>query len=205
MTLHAFTVKQFGGRGWQQRARFPVDKLLAIEQVNRRVGGRTESGIQNAYNYWQSKRRAGRVRLDDYEWEPDGDVVTTLIDVSPWSPFRYRFRSHHLKYFRWMTDKPLAEFPHREIINACSLEYHSCKADAQPVAHHISHDLAGFRRDYLRLLLPLTDRSGHVSTLACVSRHLDSTAPAGSPPSTRGGSTRTAERHPPAACPAARP
>jgi len=184
MTLREFTIKQFGERGWQQRVRFPVDKLLAVEKVMQWGGGRTDSGIQNAFKYWLNKKHGGRVRLDEYEWEPDDDVVTTLIDVSPPNPFHYRFKSHHLKYFRWMMEKPLAEFPHREIMNACSLEYHSCKADAEPVGHHISHDLNGFRRDYVRLLLPLTDSSGHVSALACVSRHLHSTTPAGSPPST---------------------
>lgn len=173
MTLSAYTVKRFGTQGWQKRVRFPVDKLLAIEQVNQRFG-QTASGIEIAFEYWREKQVGGRVQLDDYEWEPSEDVATTLVDVSAESPFQYRFTSHHLKYFRWMTEKRLSEFPHREIITACGIEYHSCKADATPVGHHISHDLSGFKRDYLRLLLPLTDPTGRVSSLLCVSRHLDS-------------------------------
>jgi hypothetical protein len=204
MTLRAFTVRQFGEKRWQKRVQFSVDKLLAVELINERFG-RTKSGIQKAYEYWRDKKQRGRLSLDGYEWGPGDDVATTLIDVSPSSPFHYRFMSHNLKYFRWMTDRRLADFPHREIADACALEYYACKADGAPAAHHISHDLDGFRRDYLRLLLPLTDQSGRVSALACVSRHLDSPAPAESRPSIPAGSTRKAVRHPPAASRAGRP
>lgn len=186
MTLHMLTVKLFGVGRWQKRVQLPVDKLLTIEQISQRFG-RTASGIQTAFEYWRDKKRGGRVCLDEYEWEPADDVATTLIDVSPSNPLHYRFTSTHFRYFPWMTDKRLAEFPHREIATACGIEYHWCKAGGEPVSHHISHDLNGFRRDYVRLLLPLTDRSGHVSALACISRHLDSPIPAGLPPSTPDG------------------
>jgi hypothetical protein len=203
MTLRSFTIRQFGERRWQKRVQLSVDKLLAVELINEQYS-RTKSGIQKAFEYWRDKKQRGRLTLEGYEWGPGDDVVTTLIDVSPSSPFHYRFMSHNLKYFRWMTDRRLTDFPHREIVDACALEYHACKAAAEPAAHHISHDLNGFRRDYLRLLLPLTDRWGRVSALACVSQHLDSPVPAGSPPSTPAGSTTRAGRRPPAASRASR-
>ena len=183
MTFRTFTVKRFGERRWQTRVQFSVDRLLGIELINERFG-RPKSGIQKAYEHWRDKKRGGQVRLDDYEWGPGDDVATTLIDVSPSSPLRYRFTSTRFRYFGWMTDRRLSDFPHREIVEACSAEYLACKSGAEPVAHHLAHDLNGFRREYLRLLLPLTDRSGRVSALACISRHLDSPAPAGSPPAT---------------------
>ncbi len=183
MTLPAFTIKQFGEKRWQKRVQFSVDKLLAVELINERFG-RSKSGIQKAYEYWRDKKQRGQVSLDEYEWGPGDDVATTLIDVSPDSPLHYRFTSTRFKYFGWMMDKRLSDFPHREIVSACSTEYLACKTLGEPVAHHLSHDLNGFRRDYLRLLLPLTDRSGRVAALACVSRHLDSPVPDESHPST---------------------
>lgn len=204
MTLPPFTIKQFGEKRWQKRVQLSVEKLLAVELINERYS-RTKSGIQKAYEFWREKKQRGQLSLEEFKCGPGDDVVTTLIDVSPSSPFHYRFMSHNLKYFRWMTDRRLTDFPHRDIVDACALEYHACKAGAEPAAHHISHDLNGFRRDYLRLLLPLTDQSGRVSALACVSRHLDSPTPDGSPPSTPGGSTRKAGRRRPAASRASRP
>ena len=186
MSLEVFTVKQFGEKRWQTRVRFPVARLLAIESLNQRLGG-AATGIQRAYEYWQQRRRGARVADGSYELDAGDDVSTSFIDVTPESPLHYRFTSTQFKIVRWMADKRLAEFPHRDIVHACSTEYLSCKSAGEPVGHHISHDLDGFRRDYLRLLLPLTDRTGRVSALVCVSRHLDSPAPAGSSPSTLGG------------------
>lgn len=177
MNLPVFTVKRFGEQSWHERVRFPAENLLAIEQINQNLSV-NETGIQLAFNYWKGKSRAGRVRLDQYDWEPSADVATSLIDLTPSNPFAYSFVAHNLRCFSWMTGKQLAEFPHREIVDACAIEYLSCKCEAEPVGHHISHNLHGFKRDYLRLLLPLTDRSGRVSALACVSRHLDSPTPA---------------------------
>jgi hypothetical protein len=186
MSLKVFTVKQFGDGRWQARVRFPVERLLSIEQLSQRLGG-AATGIQRAYEYWQQRKRGARVRADDYELEASDDVSTSLIDVTPESPLQYRFTSTQFKIVRWMADRRLAEFPHSDIVHACSTEYLSCKAAAEPVGHHISHDLNGFRRDYLRLLLPLTDRMGRVSALVCVSRHLDLPARDGSSPSIPGG------------------
>jgi hypothetical protein len=186
MTLDYFTIKRFHDSSWQERVRMPVDKLLVIESITQKLSPKS-TGIQRAFEYWHDKKRRGRVRVNDFEWIPSDDVATTLVDVSPLSPFHYRFMSHNLRYFHWMVEKPLAEFPHREIIEACSLEYHACKIDAEPVGHHISHDLNGFNRDYLRLLLPLTNQHGDVSVLACVSRHLGLSTRAGSLPTTPGG------------------
>ena len=204
MTLHGFTVKQFGMQRWQQRVQLQVDRLLDIEEISRRLGGKA-SGIQKAFECWRDKRRHGRVGLDDYDWLPADDVVTTHIDVSPENPFHYRFTSHHLKYFPWMTGRRLADFPHREIVRACGVEYVSCKANGEPVAHHITHDLNGFRREYVRLLLPLTSPAGDVSALVCVSRHLDSPAPDESHSTTLGDWTKRVVRHPPGASRGGRP
>jgi len=177
MSQKNFSVTQFGRKRWVRRVRLPVDKLLAAESMSLKFGG-TVGGIQRAFEYWRDKRRNGSATLVDFELETGDDVATTLIDVTPTSPLHYRFMSTHFKYFRWMADKQLSDFPHREIIEACSIEYLSCKAGTVPVAHHISHDLNGFSRDYVRLLLPLTNQAGRISALACVSRHLDSPVPA---------------------------
>ena len=183
MSLDVYTVKHFGDNRWQTRVRFPVERLLAIEQISQRLGG-AATGIQRAYQNWHQRMRGRQVVAEDYELDPGQDVSTSLIDVTPESPLHYRFTSTQFKIVRWMADKRLAEFPHSDIVHACSTEYLSCKSAAEPVGHHISHDLDGFRRDYLRLLLPLTDRTGHVSALVCVSRHLGLPAPDGSFPST---------------------
>jgi len=186
MTLGVITVKQFGDRRWQIRELVPVDKLLAIEKIGDDLS-RSNSGIQNAFKYWQERKRKGRVRTDDFKLGPMESATTLLIDVTPENPYNYKFLVKRDLCFKWLQDRRLAEFPYSDIIRWCSTEYHSCKSSAEPVGYHISHDLNGFKRDYLRLLLPLTDQSGHVSALACVSRHLDSPILAGLPPSTLPG------------------
>jgi len=186
MTLRAFTMTQMGDEGWQKRQQMPVDTLLAIEQIGEQVG-RSKSAIQKAFSYWQIEHRNGRTSQKDFNLAPINTGAISLIDVTPESPYHYRFSVKRDVYFRWMEEKPLAEFPYPDIIRFCSNEYYSCKMAAEPFGHHISHDLKGFKREYLRLLLPLTDRSGRVSALACVSRHLDSPTPVGSSPSTPRG------------------
>lgn len=186
MTLRAFTMTQMGEQGWQKRQQMPVDKLLEIEQIGEKLCQST-SAIQKAYSYWQSENRGGRTSLEDFKLAPVDDGAFLLIDVTPESPYHYRFSVKRDVYFRWMEEKRLAEFPYPDIIRFCGNEYYSCKTAAEPFGHHISHDLKGFRREYLRLLLPLTDRSGRVSALACVSRHLESPTPVESTPSTRQG------------------
>ena len=185
MTLRAFTMTQLGDQGWQKRIQMPVDKLLEIEQIGEQVC-HSKSGIQKAFEYWLENSSDG-AGLDGFNLAPIEDGAISLIDVTPDSPYHYRFSVKFAKYIRCMEDKRLAEFPYSDIIRSCSNEYYWCKVNAEPVGHHISHDLKGFRRDYLRLLLPLRDRSGRVSALACVSRHLDSPTPGGSLPSTPRG------------------
>lgn len=181
MTLRTFTMTHLGEQGWQKRQQMPVDKLLEIEQIGEKLCHST-SVIQKAFGYWKKENRSGRTSLADFDFVPSEDGAVSLIDVTPESPYHYRFSVKRAVYIQWMEDKVLAEFPYSDIIRSCSNEYYWCKATAEPVGHHISHDLKGFRREYVRLLLPLTDRSGRVSALACVARHLDLPTPAESRP-----------------------
>lgn len=177
MTKRVIKLKQFGESGWQERIQFPLDKLLAIEGVGQSPA-LPKSSIQVAFARWQNQHRNGQVRENAFDLEPIPGLLMSVIDVTADDPYHYRFAMKRDRYFRWMESKPLAEFPYSEITLSCSNEYYACKTASEPVGHHISHDLDGFKRSYLRLLLPLTDRSGRVSALACVSRHLDPPAPA---------------------------
>ena len=186
MTVHGLTMTHFGGQGWQKRVQMPVDRLIAIEEIGERMH-HSMSAIQKAFRHWQDRTEKGRVRIDNFQMAPADDSAFLLIDVTPESPYHYRFSVKRDKYFRWLEEKRLAEFPYSEIIRSCTNEYYTCKMTGDPVGHHITHDLNGFKRDYLRLLLPLADQRGRVAALACVSRHLDYQAPDELRPSTPRG------------------
>lgn len=160
--------------GWQRRTKLDIDKLMAMEHAVARVT-RKPTSISLAFDYLQERRQAGIVRVDDFvaheQFADSGSKITT-IDVDIENPWNYRFASHKGLYFGWMNGKCLAEFPLAPVVDECAIEYFECKSAGQPVAHHIQHNLNGFSRNYLRLLLPLAGADGVPKALVSVVRHL---------------------------------
>ena len=172
--MQTTTVIRRSPEGWQRRTQLDFDKLIAMERSLVAVT-RMPTNVTVVYDYWLSLRRGGIVRLKDFAPRRDlgkMGVTVTQIDVDSDNPWHYRFTSHKGVYFGWMNGKCLADFPLTPVIDECAIEYFECKSAGRPVAHHIEHELSGFRRDYLRLLLPLSGCDGSPRALVSVVRHL---------------------------------
>jgi len=175
--------------------RLDFDMLMSMEQAFA-VATRTPTNIERMQAYWRARMTHGRVYAADFNPARDlgnpEDLGITFshVDVDVENPWHYRFTSYTGRYFSWMCGKCLAEFPLPPVVDDCAVEYYECKSAGQPVAHHIQHDLNGFSRDYLRLLLPLSGKDGSLTGLVSVGRHLSIPDPGELSPTIRPGSTR---------------
>jgi hypothetical protein len=153
------------------------DMLLAMEKAIASVT-RTPRGIDLVHEYWRRQSNQGVVRATDFDPEDAlGDpeklgVTISLVDVEMENPWHFRFARFNGRYFAGLDGRCLSDFPLTPVINDCALEYFDCKAETKPSAHHIRHNLNGFSRNYLRLLLPLVGDDGSPTRIVTVGRHL---------------------------------
>jgi hypothetical protein len=161
----------------QQRYDLGIDGLLNAESTVEWLM-RTPTPLQRAYAVWEDRKRSGYVRQDDFRLTPADGISTCMMDVTAEDPARYRFTAFNVLCVQELAGKVIAEHPIPQLRSDLMCEYSICKASRQVMAYRIVHAFGNFRRDYLRLLLPLCDRTGSVTALACLSRHL--AAPAGS-------------------------
>jgi len=161
----------------QQRHDLGIDTLLNAESMIEWLT-RAPTPLQHAYAQWESQKRNGFVRTKDFELAPTAGLSTYVQDVTPENPALYRFTAFNVLCVSELANKVIAEHPIHQIQADLMCEYTLCKTTKNAMAHRILHAFGGFRRDYLRLLLPLCNRRGNVTALACISRHL--AAPAGS-------------------------
>lgn len=193
--MQTTTVLRRTREGWQRRTRLDFDLLMSMEEAIAAIT-RTPTSIKRMHEYWRSRTTAGRAYAANFDPAHDLGgpeelgITFSQVDVALDNPWHYRFTSYTGRYFSWMHGKCLAEFPLPPVVDDCALEYYECKSAGRPVAHHIQHDLNGFSRDYLRLLLPLSGKDGSLAALVSVGRHLAIPDPAESSPTIRPGSTR---------------
>lgn len=167
----------YGNGDSQMRIRLGIDGLLQAEKTIRRLLG-SSTPMLHAYEAWTRCKRDGFVRLDEFLLKPDDAVSTYMVDVRPEDPQDYRFMDFSVLYVQGLNGTRVSEHPIAAFRHDLAFEYLQCKTTGKPDGYRITHDFAGFKRDYLRLFLPLCDLRGRVTTLACVSLHLE--VPAGS-------------------------
>lgn len=167
----------YGNGDSQMRIRLGVDGLLETEKTVRRLTGSSTPMLQ-AYEGWARCKRDGFVRLEKFLLEPNDEVSTYMVDVRPDDPQEFRFLEFSVLYVQHLDGTRVSDHPIAPFRRDLAFEYLHCKTFGEPDGYRITHDFAGFKRDYLRLFLPLCDPHGIVTTLACVSRHLE--VPAGS-------------------------
>lgn len=161
----------------QQRYDLGVDGLLNAESTIEWLI-RKPTPLQFAYAQWEDRKRRGFVQAKDFSLPEAAGVSTHLVDVTSEDPARYRFTAFNVLYVPELAGKTVGEHPIAPLRPELMCEYSICKSSRQLMAYRIFHVFGGFKRDYLRLLLPLCDRTGSVTALACLSRHL--AAPVGS-------------------------
>ena len=161
----------------QQRHDLGVDALLNVETMVEWLT-QAPTPLQRAYALWESRKRDGFVRATEFEMPPATGLSTYVLDVTSDDPAQFRFTAFNVLYVRELANKVVAEHPIKQLRADLMCEYTLCKTTKNAMAHRILHIFGGFKRDYLRLLLPLCDHRGQVTGLACIARHL--AAPAGS-------------------------
>jgi len=186
----------YNANGWIERTTLSVDKLLYMEEAISDFT-KEDSGLQAAYKYWASKHQDFRTPENAFDPSIIGDerTVVSVADVSANVPFGYFFKQYRCAGENFMTQKRIIEYPLRELAEPTILDYLVAKDEGRPQGHHIRHDLNGFKRDYLRLLLPLASKNGKVSALACISHHFAPPVPGESLQATR-DETNTTKEHP---------
>lgn len=138
--------------GSQQRRRLPVSGLLEIENL---TGERTP--IIRLFEHWQNG-----LDLTSNSW----------IDVTPENPYHFILCNHSGRLVGGMSNFPVASYPFKMHAQACAAEYLACKTEARPVAHYVNQNLAGYHREYVRLMVPIVDVRGNVSKIVYAFRHI---------------------------------
>jgi hypothetical protein len=155
----------------QQRFDIGVDGLINSESVIEWLD-RKPTPVQAVYAEWENCKRFGIVRECDFDLRHHDGLSTCLVDVSDADPAKYRYIAGHLQYANELGGKVVGEHPIENVRVDLMYEYRMCKLTNSALGYRIRHSFGGFKRDYLRLLLPLCDRNQNVTTLACISRHL---------------------------------
>ena len=123
-----------------ERVELPLERLLSIEYLVGRLRKR-ETLIQEMYRSWQS----GSMQ--------HSDVVETDAD----HPMLYRLPNHDGRFTSVWPSRCLADFPARTHATLCASEYAQCLRNDLPTAHYIHHSFGSVRREYFRLIVPLSE------------------------------------------------
>lgn len=180
MTSSSIIIQQrFENGDTQQRISIDIPSLMKLEDAFGWFDGRP-TPLQSVYKRWEDRRRFGVVQEEDFAMKPIPGIASCKIGVETDNPSNYQFQATNLLCSNELSGRVIAEHPIEAVQADLMYEYLMCKWTGEPAAYQIRHDFGGFRRGYLRLLLPLWNRAGTVTSLACFARHLE--APAGSLP-----------------------
>lgn len=169
----------YGNGDHQERIDFGVDGLMRTETVTAMFG---ETPLQAIYNRWRDRRQNGFVKENDIATDALPGHSIYKIDVRDENPENYLYRilwpqkaksSRYASHLDLIQDTAVVEHPIKAMRVDMMIEYNDCKSRGEPAAHRITHNFGGFMRDYCRLLLPVCDARGNVTTLVGVSRHLE--------------------------------
>lgn len=119
------------------------------------AGGHTP--IRELYEQWR-----GGQEFHDARW----------IDVTSDNPYDFVVHNHPGTVIGGRSDIVIKEYPVRMHARSCAAEYWECKTEAQPIAHYVSQEFEGVQREYVRLMIPITESSGKVRKIVYAVRHL---------------------------------
>ena len=121
-----------------------------------------ETALSRLFWYWQE-----RALLED--GLPSLETFRPLDTGLPWvemraeNPMHFIMRDHPAGISGDWNDAPFAEYPVQMHGQACALEFLHCKVRREPTFVNIHQKIRGVERNYEKLSVPLSDRSGAVT------------------------------------------
>lgn len=175
MTSQATTFIERHPNFFQERIRMPLDEL-ASREADPETGAPTV--VQNLFDYWQERRTGTVPTLDSFEpqgvFSPDDLKWVSWIDVDSSDPLNFVLQDHPGTVFGDWSGKALREYHIPHHARSCALEYLTCKTVQRPLYHEIRQTVGDVSRNYVRLLLPVVDRSRQITRLYYATRYIDS-------------------------------
>ena len=150
----------------QSRILYPLEMLAERE---------SETALGHLFQYWRRRCDGDKPPLE-HEFSPREILPPEFIgpvswlDVTPEDPLNFMFRDHVSTTLISMADKPLRAVSNRLHMTALAAEYTRCKSFRQPMYHEIDQIIDGISRQYVRLLVPVTDKKARVCRLFSATR-----------------------------------
>jgi len=169
--------RKYGGNS-HQRIDIGIDRLMKAECA----GGFGPTFLVDAYRRWLSAAQNGVTTEQNLYGDGLHSAANYVIDVRADNPRAFRFNiikpagnntGRYSEHVSQIMDSVVSEHPMQEMRADMMLEYDTCKRSKRASAYRLTHDVNGFVRDYVRLLLPVCDRQGHVTALLGYARHLE--------------------------------
>lgn len=163
-----------------ERAEVGIDRLMKAEVVGAFLG--EDMPLQEEFARWRSLERKGFVRRREYTVREVAGTSQYLVDVREDNPAHATFSviraaddgtERYDKHVSLVRQMRAGEHPVEHIRYNIIAEYAICRGERYASAYRIKQIVGGLKRDYARLLLPLCDDLGHVTTLVGVARHFE--------------------------------
>ncbi len=156
----------------QERTQLPLDQMVARE-VSPVTGKPT--ALRSLFDYWQSRRTGETAPVCAFEpsnaFTPEEFQWVSWIDVRHPDPMDFVFQAHPGFLFGNWSGKAVREYPNQIHAKSLALEYLTCKMVRQPSYYELTQRVGEVSRTYMRLLLPVEDRSRTVSRLYYATRY----------------------------------
>ncbi len=153
------------GTDYQDRLFLSFDKMFSREKMG---------PLGEFFDYWKSRsnEHLGMPTIDSFR--PKDEMLSgnsraiTLVDVTNSDPANFMFYSHpqYTRGFFDLSRRRLGDHPSRMNIKSCAADYLYCMINRQPIYHEIIQTIGDANRHYVRLALPVADKTGRVVNLA---------------------------------------
>lgn len=153
------------GSDYQDRLFLSFDKMFSREKT---------SALGELFDYWKFRRNEFRdlPSIDNFRPKDDMPIDTskavTLVDVTFSDPANFLFFSHpqYTRGFFDLSRRRLGDHPSQMNMKSCAADYLYCMINRQPIYHEIIQTIGSANRHYVRLALPVADRTGRVVNIA---------------------------------------
>ena len=176
--MNVLRLERTYGRNSHHRIDIGIDRLMKAESA----GAAGPTVMVEAYRRWAGVAQNGVTTEQDFHGDGLHSAPNYMIDVRADNPRAFRFTiitpagsgtGRYSQHVSQIMGAVVSDHPILEMRADMMLEYDACKRSRRASAYRLTHDINGFVRDYVRLLLPVCDRQGHVTALLGYARHFE--------------------------------